>query len=204
LVGGAPINAALASLLSGTRLRVGYGQTEAGPGIMLGEPGQFRPGILGRPVGCEVRIEPDGVLAFHGPNACTGYWEGGRLHSLEVDRWQRTDDLVALDAGTYVFVGRASQTFKISNGRVVDAPRLEAAIRAAIPRIVDVVLTGHDSGAILALYSTADALPVDAQQMRTAIGSLGGWLAHADCVGTDAWVRTPKGEIDRRNLPATR
>jgi acyl-CoA synthetase (AMP-forming)/AMP-acid ligase II len=39
VVGGAPVDAVLAATLAGTRLRVGYGQTEAAPGIALGEPG---------------------------------------------------------------------------------------------------------------------------------------------------------------------
>jgi acyl-CoA synthetase (AMP-forming)/AMP-acid ligase II len=90
VVGGAPIDAALAAALAATRLRVGYGQTEASPGIALGAPGAWRAGTLGRPLGCRVRVDADGVLAFRGPNACLGLWEGGRLVALPPDRWART------------------------------------------------------------------------------------------------------------------
>jgi acyl-CoA synthetase (AMP-forming)/AMP-acid ligase II len=51
VVGGAPVDAELAALLAETRLRVGYGQTEAAPGVCLGAPGDWRAGAIGQPVG---------------------------------------------------------------------------------------------------------------------------------------------------------
>lgn len=202
LVGGAPIDARLAELLRTTRLRVGYGQTEASPGIMLGNPGEFREAFLGRPVGCDVRIESDGVLAFHGPNVCGGYWNDRTLHSLDADRWQRTDDLVSMDDGAYTFRGRATSTFKLSNGRVVLAPQLEARLQQQFPRITDVIVTTETGRAIDVLYSTNDSLPLAADDIRRSLGGLGAYLRATTCVSVDAWVRTPKGEIDRRRLPA--
>ena len=200
LVGGAPIDGASSAMLTTTRLRVGYGQTEAGPGIMLGEPGEFRAAFLGRPVGCDVRIDADGVLAFCGPSACTGYWQNGALQSLDADRWQRTDDLVTEDGGAYTFVGRLSMTFKLANGKLVQAPQVEARIRQVIPRISEVVLVSAEGIGIDATYSTQDDAPVDAQDFRQAIGSLQVYLRSATCVQRDAWPRSAKGEIDRRAL----
>ena len=57
IVGGATVDAPLAAALRGTRLRVGYGQTEASPGIALGGRGVFPgPGYMGRAVGCRVNV----------------------------------------------------------------------------------------------------------------------------------------------------
>ena len=201
LVGGAPIDGTLAASLATTRLRVGYGQTEAGPGIMLGEPGEFRSAILGRPVGCTVRIDADGVLAFRGPSACSGHWQNGALHSLDADRWQRTDDLVTLqDDGVYTFIGRLSTTFKLANGKLVQAPQLEARIRQQLTRVSEIVLASADGIGIDVQYSTHDAAPVDEQELRRALGSIQVYLRSIACVSREGWPRTAKGEIDRRKL----
>jgi len=204
LVGGAPIDAAAAAVLSSTRLRIGYGQTEAGPGIMLSHPGEFRPMLLGRPIGCDVRMDDDGVLAFRGANACIGFWQNAALTSLDPDRWHRTDDIVTVSAGVYSFVGRTSMTFKLANGRLVAAPALERAIRERITRITDVVLMPRGGEGIDILYSTFDALPVDDAAIRDILGGLGKYIHRTQCVGTDDWFRSSKGEIDRRRLPALR
>ncbi len=203
LVGGAPIDAALARALANTQLRVGYGQTEAGPGIMLGEPGEFHAAFLGRPVGCAVRIDADGVLAFRGPSACTGFWQDGALQSLEAERWQRTDDFAVMENGAYFFRGRASLTFKLANGKLVLAPQLEARLRQRIPRLSDIVLTSADGLGIDATYSTLDSASVDEQSFRDALGGLHVYLRAMTRMGADAWPRTPKGEIDRRRLPSS-
>jgi long-subunit acyl-CoA synthetase (AMP-forming) len=201
LVGGAPIDAHLAEQLSSTRLRVGYGQTEASPGIMLGEPGEFRANLLGRPVGCAVRIDPDGVLAFAGPNVCDGYWVGGTLRTLDANRWQRTDDLVRVHDGTYTFVGRTAATFKLANGKTVHAPEIEANIRANAPQVLVSVLHSRDGVALDLVYSTRDALPLARAVVELALGSLRDYLRTLTRVDVDAWQRTSKGELDRLNLP---
>lgn len=202
VIGGAAIDAALAVALTGTRLRVGYGQTEAGPGIMLGNPGEFHAGFIGMPVGCEVQIEGDGVLSFRGDNACDGYWEAGTLRALPANRWHRTDDLVQFADGAYTFVGRASANFKLANGRVVDAARLEAQLRAAHPTLTEVVLTTTDGTGIDVLYSTHDERTLGVEEFRDVLGGLRTYLHDVSRIGADAWTRSPKGEIDRRHLPS--
>ncbi len=87
VVGGAPVTPSLAGLLAPTRLRVGYGLTEASPGLALGDPGSWVPYSLGKPLGCQVRLTPGGCLQFRGPNACLGHWSEGRLHRLLPRRW---------------------------------------------------------------------------------------------------------------------
>jgi len=201
LVGGAAIDLPLAAILRGTRLRVGYGQTEASPGVMAGEPGEFADRLIGRPVGCEVRIENDGVLAFRGPNAYAGNWAAGAFTWLDRGRWQRTGDIVAARDGLFYFIGRNAATFKLSNGRSVDAPQLERQIQQQVLTVADVVLTTTDTRTIDILYSTHDDTPLPLGMVASPLGALKGLVGRAHLVPRTAWVRTGKGEIDRRRLP---
>ncbi len=201
LVGGAPIDAALAAHLTATKLRVGYGQTEASPGIMLGQPGEFAAGFIGRPLGCEVRIETDGVLAFRGLNACSGIWSDGAMEALDAHRWQRTDDIVAMHAGAYTFLSRASLSFKLANGTLVVPPVLEQSIRDLVPRISDLVLSPTPQQLIAVTYSTRDDADIEQHEMQRALGGLCAYVGVTRRVPSGAWHRTVKGEIDRRELP---
>ncbi len=204
VVGGAPVSAALAELLRATRLRVGYGQTEASPGVTLGEPGEWSERFLGRAVGCEVCIESDGVLAYRGGNACLGVWEDGALRRESAARWVRSGDLVeALPDGAYRYVGRAGDAFKLPNGRFVDAPRWEDTLRRALPQWCDVLLraVGTDALELLVTASdTADAVTAHESLVKEAVRLLDplGVSVQLRLIAPEAWRRTPKGEIDRR------
>jgi long-subunit acyl-CoA synthetase (AMP-forming) len=199
VVGGAPVDAPLADVLARTRLRVGYGQTEASPGIALGAPGEWRAGLLGRPLGCAVRVDDDGVLAFRGPNACVGTWSDGALHPLRPDRWVRTGDLARQEAdGTLLFDGRLADSFKLANGRYVAAAAIEAAVRARFPQVQEALLSSPDGDAlVLALGGSADDVSVEA--VRPLLGGLSTRPLRLVRVAPDAWLRTPKGELDRRH-----
>tara|TARA_Y100001937_G_scaffold122491_1_gene183545 strand:+ start:264945 stop:266492 length:1548 start_codon:yes stop_codon:yes gene_type:complete len=153
LLGGAPINVELAERLRGSRFRVGYGQTEASPGVTLGQPGQFHEGFLGKARGCEVRLQ-DGQLEYRGPNVCSALvsFPGtiseqpgskslsqslretiqSRMEALDnsmtlrsADQWQRTGDIAELHDAGFVFLGREDYNFKLSNGRFLDVIHLE-------------------------------------------------------------------------------
>ena len=204
LIGGAPIDAALAEALAHTRLRVGYGQTEASPGVCLGASGAWRAGTLGTPLGCAVRVDVDGVLAFRGANACLGEWRdtsaglAPSLDALDPDRWVRTGDLAVAEAdGTYTFVGRAAESFKLENGRYVAPLPIEAAIRARFRGVCDAVLTSTD-GVSLVLGVSVDGEMPAAGDVRPLLGALAERPLRVMRVAREAWVRTPKGEIDRR------
>lgn len=201
LIGGAPISAALAEQLTETQLRVGYGQTEASPGIMLGQPGEFSAGFIGRPIGCEVRMDSDDVLAFRGVNACSGIWEDRAMQPLDPHRWQRTDDIVAMHDGAYTFLSRGSLSFKLSNGTLVVPPPLEQAIRLQVPRITELVLSPTPQQLIAVTYSTRDDADIEQHEITRALGGLQAYIGETRRVPTGAWQRTAKGEIDRRILP---
>ena len=205
VVGGAAVSASLAAMLGGTALRVGYGQTEASPGIALGAPGEWSEGFLGRPVGCAVRIDDDGVLAFRGKNACVGFWEQGRLNRLDPERWVRTGDLVERlpDDGLRI-VGRDSDRFKLANGRMVDAARYEAAIRLALPAAREVLVRANGEDAIEVLltvgqHTEATLSPTESAAVRAGLGALASRLSRVTLVPFAHWRRTAKGDVLRSN-----
>ena len=200
IVGGAPVEAPLAASLAGTRLRVGYGLTEASPGVSLGEPGEWSARALGRALGCETRVDDDGVLAFRGPNASLGQWDGGALVSHDIAGWRRTGDVVRATDGALWFEGRASAAFKLANGRWVEAWRVEGALRERMPALRDVMLASPDGERLVLLHTDGDAL--DVVLVRDALGPLAALSHTTRAVRADAWPRTRKGDVDRHAAQA--
>ncbi len=143
VVGGAAVREDLAEALASTRLRAGYGLTEASPGVCLGRPGEWREGWLGSPIGCQTRIGDGGELLVRGPNVCVGRWDH-RLYRERPDRWLATGDLVEPVGDGYVHRGRADHRFKLESGRMIDAPTIERRLRSALPGGADPVVTTAD------------------------------------------------------------
>lgn len=199
VVGGAALDAEDADLLAGTRMRVGYGQTEAAPGICLGEPGDVRPGYLGRPVGCITRVETDGVLAFSGPNASIGTWAQDGLRRHAPDRWVRTGDLVRAAQDGYTFLGRADARFKLANGRFVVGTTVADQLRTRLSGVED-VLVYDAGGAIGVVLGSEEGDGPSPEEVAQALGPLRIHLGSVRTLTTASWVRTPKGDVHR---PAT-
>jgi len=59
--------------------------------VTLGEPGIWRPGALGRPVGCAITDGPGGGLLVSGRPVAGGRWLDGALHLVD----RRTPVVVA-------------------------------------------------------------------------------------------------------------
>jgi long-subunit acyl-CoA synthetase (AMP-forming) len=132
IVGGAPVRGEVRRRLQKTRLRVGYGQTECGPGVTLGEPGEWeRDDFLGRAIGCEVALRPGpyegaGELCVQGPNLAMGYLPSGESSPLALEEgWHGTGDLATRFRDGFVFQGRKDELFKLDNGRMVNPVPLE-------------------------------------------------------------------------------
>lgn len=197
IVGGAPISAPLAEALQDTHLRVGYGQTEASPGIMLGEPGAWHANYLGHPVGCDVAVSDAGELLFEGPNACVGFWQDGHFHPADPHRTVATGDRVRRTEDGFFFEGRTDTAFKLSNGRLVPAGTWEARLKSRFPALHDALLyTPNGTDLHLAICAQPDAAP-DEETLRTALDGLG---RRVDCIEPfppDAWMQSPKGDVDR-------
>jgi acyl-CoA synthetase (AMP-forming)/AMP-acid ligase II len=194
-------------VLASTRLRAGYGQTEAAPGIALGPPGRWSANYLGRPLGCTVRLADDGELLFRGDNACVGPWTPGEgLRRLNPDRWVPTGDRVRREGDDLYFEGRKDESFKLANGRFVRAGRWEAALKEAVPALRDALLFSPD-GLHLHLAVTVapgaddgeEAAP-DEATLRAALGPLGDRLDRVVVVPPADWPTSPKGAVDRHVL----
>jgi acyl-CoA synthetase (AMP-forming)/AMP-acid ligase II len=203
IIGGAPVSGPLADRLAETRLRAGYGQTEAAPGIALGPPGRWAANYLGRPVGCEVAMADDGELLFDGPNACVGVWRRGEgLDRTDPTRTVRTGDLVRRKGDDLFFEGRKGASFKLSNGRLVRAGAWEARLKSKYPFLHDVLLFtpgGTDVALALCTDRPSDEVP-SLEDLRNDLSSLGSRLAAATTVSPDNWAQLPKGTVDRTEM----
>ena len=202
IVGGAPVSGSLAQLLSGTSLRVGYGQTEASPGIALGPPGHWAANYLGQPLGCEISISDSGELHFRGDNACIGVWRNGRLDRLDPDRLVATGDRVEQDGDDLFFRGRVDNAFKLSNGRLVPAGHIESKLKQRFPALDEAfIFTPDGDNVALALRLTdPDGERPSVDSLRTTIGDLRKRLIDVSVVAPDTWVSTPKGTVAREEM----
>jgi len=199
IVGGAPVSGPLADVLSATQLHAGYGQTEASPGIALGDPGVWKANYLGQPVGCTVEVADDGELLFSGDNACIGFWENGALQRADPNRTVRTGDRVHRDGDDLYFRGRKDDAFKLSNGRLVPASAVEARIKNHFPTLHDALLFTHDGTDLtLAVCPARDTCDTPAEEdLHGVLGSLAARTQRIVTVDPDDWMTTPKGAVDR-------
>jgi len=203
IVGGAAVSGPLAEALSDTQLRVGYGQTEASPGITLGARGDWAANYLGVPVGCEVDVTPSGELRFRGPNACLGTWRDGRLHRADPDRWVHTGDLVKRDGEAFYYRGRTDDAFKLPNGRLVHAGEWEARLKERFDVLHDALVytcEGVDVGVALCPDPDAAADLPSGEAVRDCLRPLDSWVTGISAIDPKDWSALPKGEVDRRTL----
>ncbi|MFP4227221.1 MAG: class I adenylate-forming enzyme family protein [Salinivenus sp.] len=205
IVGGAPVSAPLAERLSQTALRAGYGQTEAGPGITLGPRGTWRAHYIGAPVGCSVTVADDGELCFEGPNACVGFWRNGTLDRVDPTRTVHTGDLVERTDDGFLFRGRKDASFKLSNGRLVQAGALESTLKTTFGTLRDALLftpDGDNVAVALCPDAASTELP-DLETLRATLGSLGSRLVWSTTVPPEAWQTHSKGTVDRTAMSAS-
>jgi long-subunit acyl-CoA synthetase (AMP-forming) len=201
IVGGAPVAAPLAEALGETRLRVGYGQTEASPGIALGAPGAWAANYLGRPLGCDVHLDADGEIHFQGPNACVGFWGEDGLDRRAPDRTVATGDLGTRDGDDLFFRGRTDDAFKLSNGKLVQAGAHEATLKEAFPELQDAFLFTHDgTNLTLALLPRTSASPPDPEALHSHLQSLAKRVHHVRVLDPASWQASKKGAVDRRAM----
>jgi long-subunit acyl-CoA synthetase (AMP-forming) len=149
IVGGAPVRGDVRERLQGTRLRVGYGQTECAPGVTLGEAGEWDcDDFLGRPLGCEVILrgqpgDAGGELLLRGENLAMGYATGEQFLPVVLeDGWRATGDLATRQGDGFIFQGRKDELFKLDNGQMVNPVPLE------LPYAGRILLIGEGRAAI--------------------------------------------------------
>lgn len=83
LASGPGLDPELAADLARTRLRTHRGAPELSCMVTLGEPGVWRAGALGRPVGCTIADGPGGGLLISGRPVAGGRWVDGALHFVD-------------------------------------------------------------------------------------------------------------------------
>ncbi|NDQ58353.1 MAG: AMP-binding protein [Acidipila sp.] len=122
----------------------GYGLTETTSLISVNHPFRLGKGSIGKVLpGREMKLDPNGEILVRGENVASGYWQGGRLETVERtgdDNWFRTGDVGQLDAGgNLYFKGRQKNVIVTPEGMNVYPEDLEKALRLA-PEVRDVVV----------------------------------------------------------------
>ncbi|MBC8138212.1 MAG: AMP-binding protein, partial [Fibrella sp.] len=196
VIGGASIDQSLADFLETTRLRVGYGQTEASPGIALGEPGYFpRAHYLGRALGCEVGKSDEQTLLFRGANTCMGQWAPhAGFTALKPNRWHDSGDIITDESnGDLFLVGRSDSAFKLANGRRIEPEPVEDLLRSVDGGAEHLFLFSEDNEHLI----VASSIPLSMNTVTIQLGSLAKLLSRIIVVPPEIFHYTPKGTLQR-------
>lgn len=147
----------------GMRMITGLGSTETAPGCIGSTNRCSRSGMVGLPLpGVELKLVPNGgklEARVRGPNIMPGYWKQPDTTKAAFDDegfYKLGDALRFVDDTEpslgFLFDGRVAEDFKLTTGTWVSVGPLRAElVQALAPLVRDVVITGHDRGAIGAL-----------------------------------------------------
>lgn len=126
---------ALAKSRFGFNVLEGYGMTEAAPVVAANQPGDIRPGTVGKLLpGIETRLEAvpglegGGKLFLRGPNVMLGYLKSdqpGVIQPLEGEAWHDTGDIVSIDGGGYMSIRGRVKRFAKLGGEMVSLAVVE-------------------------------------------------------------------------------
>ena len=144
--------------LTGSKIREGYGLSEASPIVAIEPPEKEKPGSLGIPVlGTEIRIVPDedakpeegGELWVRGPQVMKGYFNNEAETALVMtpDRWLKTGDMVRWDGEYLVMTDRKKDLIKV-RGENIYPSEIEAALSqlAGVKEVAVVGAPDYDHG----------------------------------------------------------
>ena len=201
IIGGAPISKTIASSLKNSNLSIGYGQTEASPGICLGEKGKIFANYIGNPLGCEVKQGVNGEFFFRGKNALIGYWNEGKIESIHKDTWIPTGDIVEEKEDGYFFVGRLDFSFKLSNGIMIQPETIEKDLKEKHKFISNCLLLYKEE--IKFFFSSYSDTNTESQ-IAIIHHSLPPILKKTNLkiepLTITEWIYSPKGEINRKAM----
>lgn len=223
IIGGAPVRNHLARKLKDSNLRIGYGQTEASPGITLGAKGDFEENYLGKALGCNVKIIND-QIHFSGPNVFFGYIKNGKISlardiqmppvatvnkSLQGEYpWIATGDLAEEQEGRIYFSGRIDDNFKLQDGRMFHAAAEEQKIKDQIHHIFlnqQQDLQNKESCFITFIEKEGQpCLLISLDPARTAYSFIASFLEKVTrqwlYIPPENWVFSEKGTVDRNHM----
>jgi long-chain acyl-CoA synthetase len=166
--GSAPLNRDIAEWFDAAGLLIleGYGLTESAGAGFINRPDNYKLGTVGLPFdGTEVRISDAGEVQFRSKCVMAGYHhlEKATAEALSEDGWLSTGDQGKLDDdGFLTITGRIKELFKLSNGKYVAPPAIEAKFATLCPYASQFMVFGEGRNFAAALV-TLDA------------DSIGGW-----------------------------
>lgn len=198
IIGGAAIPESLAEKLMQSNLRVGYGQTEACPGICLGEKGVFTAAALGTPLGCSIDIDSDSQLHFTGENAFSGYWTKNGFEKNHNNKIA-TGDLVHQNSdGSLRFLGRIDDRIKLLNGREIDPLEIEKKLLTQFPHIQDAcILTLNSIQLELLILAVKNSLLPSDNELKESLGGFSSLINNIHYLNQKDWHLNPKGDKKR-------
>ena len=194
-----------------------YGTTETGPLISCNPlpPQTRKPGSVGRPAGCEVRIVTEdgkncsagatGEVAVRGPNVFHGYLNDPAANrDAFLDGWFRTGDLGRLDdAGYLSLVGRTREIInrggeKISLAEVEETLRTHPAVKDTAVFPVAHPTLGETVGAAVVMQAgLSTSVPEILEFVAARVVS---FKVPSHIVTVETIPRTATGKVRRREL----
>jgi long-chain acyl-CoA synthetase len=137
--GSAPLNRDIAEWFeaAGVLILEGYGLTESSGAGFINRPDNYKLGSVGLPFeGTEVRISDSGEVQFRSDCVMAGYHhlDDATAEALNDGGWLSTGDQGTLDDdGFLTITGRIKELFKLSNGKYVAPPAIEAKFATLCP-----------------------------------------------------------------------
>jgi long-chain acyl-CoA synthetase len=160
--GSAPLNRDIAEWFEAAGLLIleGYGLTESSGAGFINRPDNYKLGTVGLPFeGTEVRISDAGEVQFRSDCVMAGYHhlDDATAEALSDDGWLSTGDQGKLDDDGFLSItGRIKELFKLSNGKYVAPPAVEAKFATLCPYASQFMVFGEGRNFAVALV-TLDA-----------------------------------------------
>jgi long-chain acyl-CoA synthetase len=160
--GSAPLNRDIAEWFDAAGLLIleGYGLTESAGAGFINRPNNYKLGTVGLPFdGTEVRISDAGEVQFRSKCVMAGYHhlEKATAEALSDDGWLSTGDQGSVDDDGFLKItGRIKELFKLSNGKYVAPPAIEAKFATLCPYASQFMVFGEGRNFAAALV-TLDA-----------------------------------------------
>jgi long-chain acyl-CoA synthetase len=157
--GSAPLNRDIAEWFeaAGVLILEGYGLTESSGAGFINRPDNYKLGTVGLPFeGTEVRISDAGEVQFRGDCVMSGYHhlDDATADALSEDGWLSTGDQGKLDDDGFLSItGRIKELFKLSNGKYVAPPAIEAKFATLCPYASQFMVFGEGKNFAVALVT---------------------------------------------------
>jgi len=213
VVGGAALHPAWADVAQrlGFGLEVGYGLTEAGPIVSIGDATRLPPGSCGRPLpGVEVAIAADGAVLVRASSVMAGYHRDPDATSAALrDGWLHTGDRGRIDDAGHLYIeGRLKDAIVPSTGETIWPEEIEE--HYASDLFADFCVgarpgpAGNDSAVLYVVPAIADpdALAGEFRRLRRAAPERA--RVKQMRVVDGPLPRTDTGELRRRELARDR